>query len=327
MLALVLFFTLSWFCSKCTNDAQHKFYGEESSCFKAVRMHLESALLRKSAGCFLVVALTLVVFYNFFVPLRAKTPQQQHVGRSTPTYSNLGECYFLANKDTDRLICPDIRQKGNKTQRQAELVLARILRVFDLIAKKYGVRYWLYKGTLLGAVRHKGHNPFDNDADVAVLREDYEMFISKGAKMLPDDMFLQTEESDSHWQVVPRSNMLGKIRDTKSCYNYCSGYGCKHHNGLMLDIFVVDQDDKGVLLEAYSYRYWLFRYLFGPLRTPYSYVFPLAQMDFDGFYFPVPNQWDKVLAARYGSDYMKMPTSRDRFALTSVHPLSACTFN
>ena len=62
--------------------------------------------------------------------------------------------------------------------RQAQLVLTRMLRIFDLIAKKHGIRYWLYRGTLLGAERHNGHVPFDTDVDIAIQKLDFEKFVS-----------------------------------------------------------------------------------------------------------------------------------------------------
>ena len=80
--------------------------------------------------------------------------------------------------------------------RQAQLVLTRMLRIFDLITKKHGIRYWLYRGTLLGAERHNGHVPFDTDVDIAIQKLDFEKFVREGVKELPKDIFFQTEETD-----------------------------------------------------------------------------------------------------------------------------------
>ena len=49
-----------------------------------------------------------------------------------------------------------------------------LLRIFDGICTKYNLKYWLAYGTLLGAKRHEGYIPWDYDADVAMLRDDYE---------------------------------------------------------------------------------------------------------------------------------------------------------
>lgn len=63
-----------------------------------------------------------------------------------------------------------------KTLRQVQLIQLEMLQEVDRICKKCGIHYNIIAGTLLGAVRHGGYIPWDDDADVAMLRSEYEKF-------------------------------------------------------------------------------------------------------------------------------------------------------
>lgn len=52
--------------------------------------------------------------------------------------------------------------------------MLKLLRVFDEICRKNNLKYWLDGGTLIGAIRHNGFIPWDDDIDVAMLSDDYE---------------------------------------------------------------------------------------------------------------------------------------------------------
>lgn len=59
-----------------------------------------------------------------------------------------------------------------------------MLKDFDAVCEKHGIRYMLFAGTALGAVRHSGFIPWDDDADVILMRADYEKFLNARQKIL-----------------------------------------------------------------------------------------------------------------------------------------------
>ena len=67
---------------------------------------------------------------------------------------------------------------GTEDLKKIQLEIARHI---DLFCKKHGIRYFICGGTLIGAIRHKGFIPWDDDIDIMMMRDDYERFICEYA--------------------------------------------------------------------------------------------------------------------------------------------------
>lgn len=117
---------------------------------------------------------------------------------------------------------------------KVRLVQIELLDELDRISKKYNIKYQLFAGTLLGAVRHNGYIPWDDDIDVAMLREDYERFISVCEKELGADYFLQTPDLEG--SPYPFS----KLRKNNTLFVEENVEHIDIHHGVFIDVFPMD---------------------------------------------------------------------------------------
>lgn len=111
----------------------------------------------------------------------------------------------------------------------------QILLAFDEFCRQKEIKYFLGYGTAIGAVRHKGFIPWDDDIDIIMLREDYEKVCKLQESDFPDGLFWQTIQTDSKYPYP-----FAKIRDVNTTFIE-SGYGeldiCQ---GIYIDVFPFD---------------------------------------------------------------------------------------
>lgn len=225
--------------------------------------------------------------------------------------------------------------------RKGQLRMLDILRCVDGICQKHSIPYWLSSGTLLGAVRHGGFIPWDDDLDIEMLREDYLKLLPILREELPDEFLLQDKEVEKYYPYL-----FVKVRDKNSLIKEPVNYSFKNE-GLFIDIFALEKSFyplfKISLLLYNKFCFGLYKckhlfkinrnfleYLIFPLfriisklnrtdilRHTYGMgfmkersrkdIFPLKKIKFEGYYFNAPHDYDAYLTKMFG-DYMKLPS-------------------
>ena len=235
--------------------------------------------------------------------------------------------------------------EGSMLRRQ-QLRMLEILIEVDRICKRHDIPYWLSSGTLIGAMRHDGFIPWDDDLDIEMMRSDYLRLMEVLPKELPSWLALQNDETDPYYFFF-----YAKVRDRRSKMLEGNAYDRMwKEQGIYIDIFPMEQHpiwlhkltEKTV---GHMYKIWrtstddekaikrvrrIFninnRCLFPCLRffTHHSSlitsgmgipfhnprfldeIFPLTTHIFEGYDLPVPSNADAHLRHLYG-DYMKLP--------------------
>ena len=132
----------------------------------------------------------------------------------------------------------DVKEYELEQLKQCEL---EILKHFIRVCEKLKLKYYLMGGTLLGAVRHQGFIPWDDDIDVGMSREDYEIFVNQAQELLPQKYFVQTHLSDPNYPLN-----FAKIRNSETTFWETAVRDLDMNHGVFIDVFPLDvyPDDK-----------------------------------------------------------------------------------
>lgn len=124
---------------------------------------------------------------------------------------------------------------SDKMRKIWQIELAMLEKV-DAICKKHGIQYFLLNGTLLGAVRHKGFIPWDDDLDIGMLRKDYDRFVEAAQKELQEPYFLQNMWTDKNCFF----GGLSKLRNGETTGITVRELGHDCNLGIWIDIIPLD---------------------------------------------------------------------------------------
>lgn len=217
------------------------------------------------------------------------------------------------------------------------------------ILESNDIPYIITFGTLLGAVRHGGFIPWDDDFDIFLFDDTYDKAIELLRKNLPNDMFLEDEKSELKyfhgWAHVKdmNSEVYCEQFPQDNLYNHhglsVDLYKCKRiHSSELLDYRIVEMEkylkrklDKGILdLSSYNLQRDILTESIekeeknNPIEDSFIYgmavkerfmfekdMFPLKKYLFDNVEFWGPNDSNSILSQFYG-DYMQLPKVENR---------------
>lgn len=124
-----------------------------------------------------------------------------------------------------------------------------LLKVVDRICRENNIKYFLSGGTMLGAVRHKGFIPWDDDIDIAMLRDDFEKFRALCKEQLPEKYRYQTfENKDGYHYFFDKIT----VNNTYFATKYSDEFDMQ--KGISMDIFIFDKTAKSKFMQKLHFK-------------------------------------------------------------------------
>lgn len=241
--------------------------------------------------------------------------------------------YFYKKNNIDITTLP----KATGQIRDIQLANLELLKELDYVCKQNNLTYWLDFGTLLGAIRHKGFIPWDDDIDVGMLRNDYEKIIEAFEKSSrnPDIyasfvvsktnacqyyikvqhkacqyLFVDIFPYDFYGEILPqndRLNMTTKIRKLRKkmqaiCENKKNEENIKNTiANARNEILKINNIENSDLIWGIDFNHLWKKWIYS-----YETIFPLSQIQFENLTFPCPNKKEEFMQDVYGN-YMDYP--------------------
>jgi lipopolysaccharide cholinephosphotransferase len=150
--------------------------------------------------------------------------------------------------------------------RPLQLHILKILQAVDKVCQEHNLRYYLWAGTMLGAVRHKGFIPWDDDMDIAMPRKDYDTLMAHAHEWLPKPFEAVCAETDPNYP-----GPFGKIQDAST--TLIEREHINYIGGLYIDVFPLDGVCANKLLQRLNfarYEFWK-RVIYYIHRDPFKH--------------------------------------------------------
>ena len=125
------------------------------------------------------------------------------------------------------------------TVRDVQMVLLEMLKDIDALCRKHNIPYFLNGGSALGSVRHQGFIPWDDDADISMMIDDYRAF-QKIAHQLGDKYIIHCFETNKRYNVLIPGMKIRKKGTYLKEVNSLLGNRCTDSDGVFVDVFVYD---------------------------------------------------------------------------------------
>jgi phosphorylcholine metabolism protein LicD len=246
-------------------------------------------------------------------------------GVPTPTIDKVMEWGNSQLSTFNFQLSTDLRSRFNpdgSQLRRLQLRMLDILLEIDRICKKHHIRYWLSSGTLIGALRHGGFIPWDDDLDIEMMRSDYLRLMQVLPTELPDWLALQNSNTDPNYFFF-----YAKIRDRRSKMLENTNYDRMwKEQGIYIDIFPMERHPIGLhkLTEktvGHMYKIW---------RTSTDDAKSIKQVrrifDFnDKFVFPILRFICRMLPSKVITSGMGIPYHNPRYE-DEIFPLTTHMF-
>ena len=150
--------------------------------------------------------------------------------------------------------------------RPLQLRILDILMAVHQVCEEHGLRYYIIAGTLLGAVRHKGFIPWDDDLDIGMPRKDYDLLMAHAQEWMPTPFEVVSYETDKTYPLP-----FAKIQDAST--TLIERMHLKYLGGIYIDVFPLDGMTANPIVQRWHFAryFYLKKVQYFLYRDPYRH--------------------------------------------------------